>query len=308
MRKMAKYSSILFILLGTVSSLWAGTRLSPDESQYLAVWGAVGGKTLLNNSKEVKPGLGVEPSLGVGYQYIRNGFMVQIGLEGSFSYLNNSLDNMDFRIKMKDTEGDPFVMHASVADCKDVVRTADVRIPILVGYEYNRFYFLAGAKVGVSLWGTTQTKSQLSTKGEYDRFIDWFENVPNHDFANNQTIKSSAYKLKFKAPSVDLHIEVGGRLDKIFPIHERTNDLRHDYRLYLAIFADYGVLNIHENVSEGDLLTYTVKDGESLRFTAIPAMVSEQMMNKKVNPLTIGIKFTFLWNLPMKQECVRCMD
>lgn len=307
-RVMKKYGIIIALLIGWLPFLSAGTRLFPDEYHYLSVWGGVGYQTLLNNSNTIKPGPGVAPEIGIGYRYYRNGFILQAGLEGEFAYLTNKLDGVDLKLDMVDTEGDEFIMHAAITDGKDKITAINLNIPILLGCEYKSFYFLAGAKIGINLYGSTYTQSKLATKGEYERYIDWFENMPNHEYENNQIVKSDTYKMKFNIPSVMAHVEIGGRLDRLFPVREQANLLQHKYRCYLAVFADYGLLNVHENKSVGSNLAYTQTAGEPLRFSVVPSMVSEQMLNKKVNPLAVGVKFTFLWELPVKKKCVMCHE
>jgi len=299
--------SVLLVLCGAVWSAQAASRLFPDEHHFVSLWGNVGYPYLITNTDLLKPSISVAPAIGAGYRYYRNGFILQAGIEGEFEYITNRVNNNDFTFEMVDTEGDDFIMHAMVDKCKDVIQLFNCYVPVYVGYEYRRFYFLAGAKVGINLYGSTSTSSLISTKAEYERYMGWLENMPNHDLQNDVLVKSDTYKLMVTSPSVVGHLEIGGRLGS-FSLEKGADVPKSKYRFYISAYADYGILNMHQNDSRGDGITYKQPAGEAIQFSVLPSMLSNQMLDKQVHPLTIGVKFTCLFEFPGKQICVMCKD
>ena len=94
----------------------------------------------------------------------------------------NRLDEHDEVLLMRDTEGDIFNMHVHVDKSRDLAHMVNLNIPLLVGGEWGRFYFLVGPKVSLNLYGSTSSVAQITTYGEYDRYYDDFYDMPNHQF------------------------------------------------------------------------------------------------------------------------------
>jgi len=305
---MRRLRYILFLLLSCIiATSNAASRLFPDEHHFIAIWAHLGYPCLLTNYDQMKQDMSLAPAIGLGYRYFRNGFIIQTGLEGEFNYITNRINDSQLSIGMTDTEREAFTMHISATNGKDYMQFINCYVPLYVGYEYRHFYLLAGAEVGMNLYGTTYTTSTLSTKAEYERYLGWLEDMPNHDLRNNVPVSSTKYKLKLSSPSVQAHLEIGGRLDR-FSTEKGADVVQKKYRLYLAAFADYGIMNIHQQESEGDLISFSQTSGEALQFNVTPAMLSSQMLNHQVHPLTIGIKFTCLFELPGKKICVMCRE
>lgn len=295
--------SILLLLIGAIS-VGAATRLSPDRYHFLGGWGSLGYSGLLQKSY-AKPAGGVQPALGLGYRLYYNGFTFTTGLEAQYNYMTNKIGRSDLSIRMIDTEGDPFTMHAIVKNTKDYMRTVNLAIPLAIGVEQKYFYMQVGAKFALNLYGSASTLSNASTKADYEEFIGMFEDMPNHQLKNGQELKSEKYSMKLN-PSLLLSCEIGSRVDQI--VLERGADVpRHNYRMYLGLFAEYGLLNVHQEVSYGEALSYQeTKDG--VKFFVIPAMLNDNLRSVKVNPLTVGVRFSVFFKLPEPKTCVICNE
>jgi len=271
----------------------AASRRNPNDHHFMAVYGGVGYQTMLMNASVVRSNWGVAPALGFGYRYFRNGFLLQLGIEGEFTYANCKIDDQQLVLPSVDSEGDDFLLHASFTGSKDVIRTAMLHLPVMIGVEHQRFYCLAGAKIGFGIYGETAANTIMTTEAEYDRFFDYFVQMPNHNLEDNVPVQGKYHSLRWQTPSVQLHLELGARLES---------------RLYLGLYADYGLLNIHTNTSLGDRISYAKDENEVWRFTICPSMLSAEMVDKCVNPLVIGVKFTYLFELPKRQKCVLCKE
>ncbi|MBQ6776706.1 MAG: hypothetical protein IJP52_00100 [Paludibacteraceae bacterium] len=295
---------ILCVLMTAIGSLSA-SKLFPDEYHFISLWGSAGYSTLLHNSSEIKAGPGFAPSIGVGYRYYHTGFIMQLGVEGQYALWTNKLNTSSLTMNMRDTEGDVFSMKASVNESKDRMHAINVNIPILFGYEYHRIYFLAGVGAGLNVWAQTSSHSSVTTMGDYERFIDPFVDMPNHGFTRGKSVDSKKYDVQMNL-NLMLHAEIGARVDRFYK--EKGADVpKHKYRMYVAAFADYGILNVHKNKDYGQALSYN-ETSEGLQFYVVPAMVSSQLYNKRVTPLTIGVKFTVLFELPKPKVCLMCRE
>lgn len=300
-----KLTSVLFICFALLQSVSAASKLSPDKHHFLGAWGAVGYSGLMQTT-DVKPGIGVSPSLGLGYRFLYNGFVLQLGVEGQYHFMTNRLANINFSLPMLDTEGERFTMFAHIYNERDYMHAANIAIPLSVGFERKYLYFLAGAKFSLNLYGECYSKSKLETKGVYDRFIENFERMDNHQFYKNHGLESDRYTMSLN-PSLNLQCEIGSRVDQI--VFEKGADVpQHNYRMYLGLFAEYGLLNVHKNVSKGEQVAYRQTDSEGVQFYVIPAMVSDKFASAKVHPLMVGVRFSVFFAMPEPKTCVICNE
>ena len=111
-------------------------------------------------------------NIGVDYRLLHNNFLFSLGLEGMSELNANQLDKLDVSIPMVDTEGELFDMHVLVDKSRDLSHMANLNIPLLVGGEWGRFYFMVGPKVAINLYGMTSSSAQITTYGEYDQYYD----------------------------------------------------------------------------------------------------------------------------------------
>ena len=289
--------SLLF--LGVQSPVYSHTRLAPEKHHFMWAAADFGYATLLNYSTKTVPNpQGFSPALSGGYRIYYNNFILQTGLGFRYGYYRYMIADDHVRLDMLDTEGDPFVMHALVRDCKDVSHMLEVGIPLSVGYEKNKFYFLVGVKPNFVFFGQAKSQALLTTYGEYDRYVDDFVSMHNHSFIDDEPIESDWLKLPFDF-NITGHIEVGLRLDQ-FNKTQGFEAIRGKLRYYIAFYAESGrLINFGEKpANTNHLLRYEQKPNEELKFYVTPALMSFEMQNASVNPMTIGVKFTCLFSLP----------
>lgn len=276
-----------------------------DEYHFLSVYGSLGYEGWLTSAKEMRPAHGVSPSIGLSYRLEYKRFLFDVGANFQYAYTVTKHQYPEIQLRMRDTEGEEFLMKAHVNDCRDVNQVYNVNIPIMFGYGYRTFYCLAGASLGLNIGGSTSTKSTLTTTAVYDRLIGEMGNMPNHELYKDKNISSNKYSLSLN-PLVKLHFEIGGRVDKV-SFNRGADEVYHKCRVLVGAFADYGLLNIHKNVNEGEALCYQ-ETNAGVQFYAIPAMVSQNMIDKAVNPLTVGVKCTLLFELPRRRYCIICNE
>ena len=175
---------IVCIVCVSLSCLCASafTPLSPETLHFISLHGDLGYSALLHTIAGQPPAAGLNANIGADYRLYHNNFLFSIGIEGMYDLNANRLDEHDEVLLMRDTEGDIFNMHVHVDKSRDLAHMVNLNIPLLVGGEWGRFYFLVGPKVSLNLYGSTSSVAQITTYGEYDRYYDDFYDMPNHQF------------------------------------------------------------------------------------------------------------------------------
>ena len=278
-----------------MSPAYAASKLTPDERHSFGVWGSFGYSGLLHNKKGSKIPNGVAPAVGVGYRFFRNNFIFQTGVEGQFAWMTCKMPLEIHQQRMVDSDinREPFLMTATVSDRREIYKTLSMQVPLYVGYEKGNLYALAGLTVGLNLYGSASSEGTLTTHAEYERLIGIMERMPNHGLALiDVTSGTQSFHTNINA---SVHVELGGRLDLLGSKKGYKPD-NHRHRLYLGGFLDFGFLNVHQNSAKGDLVKLDFTQGVNATFT--PLLMSTQMLNKRVNQVVLGIKFTAMFELP----------
>ena len=276
----------------------AFTRLTPETAHFVSLHGDAGYSALLHNVPDIAPSAGMNTNIGVDYRLFHNNFLFSIGVEGMYELNVNQMDALDQRIPMLDTEGDSFDMHVLVDKSTDLTHMVNLNIPILFGGEWRRFYFLVGPKVSLNLYGSTSSKAQITTYGEYDRMYDDFYDMPNHQFMSGKYMGSETQPLKWNSVNIMAHVEIGGRIGHMFK-HKQFRINPDRVRMYIAAYADFGVLNLHTG-SNGLPVFGWRETEEGVQFFSQPLMLSNLTNDATFRNLNVGIKYTVAFELPQK--------
>lgn len=299
----------------------------PTQAQVkhaVGIWGEVGEATMLTSSEsQLKNSLGAGGAIGVNYE-LRAGkhFLLDLGLGGGLSHgLFAVRDSAAAVTGLIDEDGDPFTYLFAFADRQDSYTSVNLQVPVMLGAQFHRFYFLVGVKANLSLMTRTKQKMQLSTIGVYDEFIGDFENMPDHGFYNKQPMEQKG-SINFR-PDVMGSAEIGWRLGPIY--NERGYDVpKQKIHYRLGLFADYGLFDIHFARSNQALsvpsdiqISTPALAPARVAANATPNMLdgvrvtdilSTKDAAKKVQNLMVGVKFAVYFTMPDKRHCVVCQD
>ena len=291
---MKKYS-IIVCLLAWSALASAFTRLTPETYHFVSLHGDLGYSALLHTIDGQVPSAGMNTMLGIDYRLYHNAFIFSVGVEGMYELNANRMDQLDFSIPMRDTEGDLFNMHVFVDKSRDLSHMATVNVPILFGGEWGRFYFMVGPKVSLALYGATSSQAEVTTYGEYERAYDDFYDMPNHQFASGQQMSSGTLPLKWNL-NVMAHAEIGGRIGHMFKYKQfRINPDK--VRMYLAAYMDFGILNLHTGVNGKPIFDFRETD-QGVQFFSQPLLLSNVADNATFRNLNVGLKFTVAFEMP----------
>ena len=146
--------------------MWAKahTPLTPETYHFVSLHADAGYSALLHSIAGHAPSAVMNTNLGIDYRLYHNNFLFSIGAEGMYELNANRMEDHDEAIPMIDTEGDFFNMHLHVDKSKDISHMVNINIPLLMGGEWGRFYFLIGPKFSINVYGATSSSSSPGTR------------------------------------------------------------------------------------------------------------------------------------------------
>ena len=335
--------ALILSLLVTV-----GVVAQQKPRHYIGGWLFTGYSAMFHSIDNTSVIGGGGAGIGVGYQLRKGQFLFKTGLE--FEFINSTTKVKEFSdgVPLFDVECFPNP-DPNGEPIKDVIKNFNVQalkyqdqqfmglvnLPVLLGMQFpagqNVYYFLAGGKVGVPVWGMYNSSGKIKTTGEFERFIDIFENMPNHYFTDGHKFKSPGGKSDFKLINVMASLEFGMELNPyifkvVKEIDEETGkaikpkkdkNAKEEPRVRIALFADYGILNINNNAPTSANVLHLPKAGEESKWFGKDGLIKKdlpttnllattgayQPKTKSVNPFIVGVKGTILFDVtPPKKE------
>ncbi|MCQ2335322.1 MAG: OmpA family protein [Paludibacteraceae bacterium] len=340
---MKKYIHIhLVLLFALLLVMPAGAATKKKAGRYfdthlIDVWGGAGYSGLLNNYQQSYPLYGAQftPSfvgggggiIGFGYEYRYKKFLLNVGPEFR---IFSSQDNIVFDKQLLGTRSDYSSMTQNYQFDKlaETQILGQVMLPIMFGASFDKFYFMAGGKVGYTLvhnWNhkgvlTTSVKDNMAYDPEWNdllahyNYTDKFQNHP----LNQAALKgSNPFGLDFAVSA-----EIGINLDRIVgsslrgkakkgkgkkkaampavpgaPAEKQKTFPQH---FRLALFADYGLNNLNifnaENVNK--LVNITPASDFDGGIVATSSLhQTESAKDQRLNSLLVGVKGTWLLQL-----------
>lgn len=317
-KKNVKNTVILLLALLLCGSV------SAKVNNYVGAYATAAEWTLLPSGSKYSGSLGFAGGIGGLYElqagptYSPSRFLLDVGVGawgGMTSFMQGS-DAIVERLNQHDLQNDLFDYVYEIHGRKDSYNNIAVQVPLMVGVQHNRFYMLVGAKLNASFWTKTKSTATLNTYGRYAEFGE-MRNMPEYQFFENEKIKGGV-KTSFNL-DVDLSFEIGGRIGVVtdavgFDVPQRKIEYR------LAAFVDYGLFDLHNQGTKDALVTpsyYDINPSSKDYVYKGRSMVDNIVMNdimstsgfaKAVNNLTVGLKFTVLFQLQEEGKCVLCRD
>lgn len=232
---------------GGMSAASYSVREQVEHRVVLTVEGAGGAETPW--TKETKSPADTGPSLrssaagmagvGAGYRLAYKHLLFHTGLTLKYAYmLNNPNDSVSCREGLIDPDnGLRYDLTETFRVRRDSIHNLQVQIPVLLGGEWGRFYFLAGAKLSAAVYSPAVRTWTYEGERQYDIFygsvVTDRDQDPNH-----------LPPVRYRRPlSVDLRacLEVGGRLSYRDGHNGFKSVPNPKTDWYLAAYAEYAV-------------------------------------------------------------------
>lgn len=187
-------------------------------------------------------------------------------------------------------------------DLREVRNVGYIGLPVMFGAQFDRYFFMVGAKVGYGLFGN------YSQRGQYDITVQDEEILEPYGMGIVDVPQTAAdnRKLNMRQPSVSICAEFGIDLDewmqaqpdkknkKRVKAGERLPFGREHIHYKVSAFAEYGVLNTN-NPTGAMPLIFNEND---YRPQATNSMLA--LSGTKLNNLFVGLKFAVQFEVPGK--------
>ncbi len=251
------------------------------------------------------PGAGI----GFGYDFEYKVFRLNTGIE--FNYLRStSKYAFDINRDMTITQGStniPMKYNYRFGYLKETRNLMHIGVPVLVGAQFNKFFFMVGARAGYNLY------ANATTSGNYD--LTAFDPTLIQTLGNDPALGLQLYdlnptkhKIDLKQPELSVLAEVGLDLDEWLqykPKKKRKGrnvkpTFKESLHYKVSLFAEYSVLNQNATAADNNLAKFNgsnVPISEVNTVLAMPATNGTPAMNN----LFAGIKFAVQYQLPHKQ-------
>lgn len=243
--------------------------------------------------------------LGLGWEMHRKNFMFGLGPEFR---MFTSIDKMQFSdpfntdhasmlVWGKDYGAPNMIQHYNMPELTESQTVGQVTLPILVGGEFDKFYFLAGAKVGYTLIGNWSQRAKLNTSVSVPAAVeDWTDlirrNQVTSELANHPLYKGTAKGKNAWGLDLMVSAEAGINLNEFFgdEWNAANEEKNHPWRFRLGAFVDYGIPLL--SVSQNSPLVSAAADGLSTT-----SLHQSSVAQSKLGSLLVGVKFTALFQL-----------
>ena len=294
-----------------------------DISHRIGIWGQAGYSSLLQNFNTDFTGHslgGFGGGAGFGYQLRYKKFLFTTGLE--YEQYNSTL-------KLTDSQGEPltqtFAISGTTMDytysfplMRDHWQMGYLQLPLLFGAEFEKLYFLAGAKVGYNLFAKSESRIEMNTTA-YDNML----MGPIHDVSSHYLVtgeKRTASSSLAAGLNVALSAEIGLNLDPFITYQpkkdkngkKKENNFANNLHYRVGLFAEYGLLNVQQasNASSRTNALPTVFLADPTDPSVLPitsALQTKSAADVRVNPLLVGVKASIWYELPRKQKKLRAL-
>lgn len=286
--------------------------VSAQSKHFIDTWGGVGYSSLYHNIENTKVSGGVGYSLGVGYEYNSNKFILSTGTEfmhlNSTTQLNSHIEPKEYLYpySIPGFSGDYYISYLyTISGHKEKHSFGYLNIPLQFGLKFDRYYALLGAKIGLNLFATYKATANIETEGDDPMLIGIITDIPSHQFGEKPYETKGKLNLGL---NVTPGVEFGLYLDKWLPQNlKQVNNRSISYRA--GVFCDYGLVNLNTSNPKSDNLLindppslgkfentqYDFVDPQDISLNNLSD--SRLAIDKRFGSLFAGIRLTVLFDM-----------
>ena len=296
----------LTILLVHLWCIVAVASAAMDNRHYVTGEAGFGYSSILHSSDFGKSAGLVGAGFQVGYEWNLRQFLLHTGVEFS------SINNIPYTLGLP--AGQFMTQHFAFSNVQEKQLFGQVNIPILAGGLFQeRYYFLAGIKIGIPIYGSYETDADIRTTLTDDHLIGELEDAPLRG-ATNGLYSTSLGTIGISPTNVQASAEVGVSISSFLPqkksnrtittgaANKKKQPLPYYYRV--GLFCDYGItsaIKISDPAAE-TMASVTQWNGELDQSQTIPRLTPYTYTAGRFSSLLVGVKFAMLFqvNRPKK--------
>lgn len=295
----------LILLLTIALTMAAGMNVQaaskhPQRADYFCV-GLSGGYTmLLGHASNMQVNGSGGAGIHAGYEFRETNLVIR--MTGEFAMLNSSCKSgikVD-DLKFLDTRLNEGTMHYEMLSPLTERQMFGLGgIGVLVGYTSSDlrksnnsnggFYAFGGIKLGAKFDLHNTAKLDYVTTATYNRYIEDYEDAPNHYYTTYSESDTVNLKTKF---NFMFAVEMGWEIS-----------LPHCDVLRIGAFADIGVINQVAGLDQAECQPNPENVSELVLSSHYQ---SAAMKDKYVVPFMAGLRVTFSLNFTKKKGCSSC--
>ena len=252
---------------------------------------------------------------GLCYELQSYHFKFQVGIGAKWQNVLDSVARIQFEDNtVYDARGYNYTIYYDFYNRGDRSRNLHAQVPILFGGGWYKAYFLAGFKLNYTIWGDTHIRSFGTTTGRYEQYLGHFVEMDNHGLRKNVPIDQHRDGLNLKFDML-ASLEVGYEWGKERPRGHYSDGytsgghkIHHESRYKVAIYADYGVLNISPktNFDAIHIPSDYKWDFPKYEMNHIYSSKEATLSNNRLNNFYVGVKLTVLIGFYTHEECILC--
>lgn len=298
-----------------------------NDMHLVHVWGGAGYSGLVNGAESynfhntlfdpqfIGGGGGL---LGVGYEYRFKKFMLTVGPEfrifssqDNFRFLDENGDPLALQGQRIEPMGlnYPMTQNYYFKNLHETQAVGQVMVPILFGANFDKYYFLAGGKVGFTVMNSWKTMGRLTTtitdNNAYEP--DWGD-IDSHYAVSGKVgehpLMTAGKGNLSRGLDATLSAEFGVNLEKFFSEEwNAMNDAKdHPMHFRVGLFVDYGLMNLGLGKADQPLFALnpvneSVQGEVSGGMAQLSSLHASSWAPSHVNSLLVGIKGSFLLQL-----------
>lgn len=332
MKRIAYYILMILVMAAAATDMQAANkkkkvsdrRKYSQDIHFVNFWGGAGYSGLVNNYAKQNPFSfntvindaemaskflgGGGGMLGAGYELHHKKFIFTTGPEfrlltsrDNFAFTNADGEKVPVNVLQPDYSGENMILHYNFKKFHETNVVGQVTLPILFGANFEKYYFLAGGKIGYSIFGHYHQRDKLTTSVTDPMAVeDWYE-IPSHAIETDQLGKHPLYlgdtfkgKNKFGLDAT-VSAEFGVNINEFLGAGWQKENMKKKYPLHMraAVFMDYGIPNMNKSLIGDGAATFASISGAGMNTTSI----HKSYANAHVNSLLVGLKFTALLQL-----------
>lgn len=215
---------LLFGLLSAIASM--------AQNHYIRLSPSVGFATDFATDKSV----GGAAEFGGGYRMDWNHLAADVGVGVQYLNFHNRMPDMHSDPPAFDEQNVPYVGHALWSQRNNVSNRIHINIPVMLGGQWEKIYFLVGAKVNLHVWGNLAEEGLYTYTGEYERYLEPLKDMPQHGFVTDEPYSKNNQ-------SIDFGYDVRVAAEVAYSIYGEANARYNKPSYFVGLFAEYSVLH-----------------------------------------------------------------